>query len=122
MDRLVAFLCGFLCAVALLGSSGTLAPETQSEERGPAQGAGVQNKAPSVIGCPVQRYPVRFGRDIDANLIDLSSFTHTTIEEMILADSQRHSAGESDLALRNNGPGVGGHAHRIPAGARLRRL
>jgi hypothetical protein len=82
MDRPVAFLYSFLCAVALLGSGGTLAPETPAEERGPPQGAVVQNKAPSVIGCPVQRYPVRFGRDVDANLIDLSSFTRTTIEEM----------------------------------------
>ena len=82
MDRFVAFVCNFLCAAALFGSSGNLAPETQEEDRGPAQGAVVQNKAPSVIGCPVARYPVRFGRDKDANLIDLSAFTRTTVEEM----------------------------------------
>lgn len=41
-----------------------------------------QNKGPSVIGCPAERYPVRFGRDNDADLVDLSSFTPTTIEEI----------------------------------------
>jgi hypothetical protein len=82
MDQFVAFVCSFLCAAALFGSSGNLAPETQEEDRGPIQGAIVQNKAPSVIGCPVARYPVRFGRDKDANLIDLSAFTHTTVEAM----------------------------------------
>jgi hypothetical protein len=30
----------------------------------------------------VARYPVRFGRDNDANLIDLSAFTRTTVEAM----------------------------------------
>ncbi len=82
MDRFVAFVCNFLCAAALFGSSGNLDPETQEEDRGAAQGVVVQNKAPSVIGCPVARYPVRFGRDYDANLIDLSAFTRTTVEEM----------------------------------------
>ena len=82
MDRFVAFVCNFLCAAALFGSSANLAPETQEDGRGPAQGAVLQNKAPAVIGCPVARYSVRFGRDADANLIDLSASTRTTVAEM----------------------------------------
>jgi hypothetical protein len=79
MERYVPFFCNFLCAAALLGSSGNLAPETQEEG---TQGIVVQNKAPSEVGCPVARYAVRFGKDVDVDLIDLSAFTRTTVEEM----------------------------------------
>jgi hypothetical protein len=41
-----------------------------------------QNKGPSEAGCPTTRYLVRFGRDSDAGLVDLSSITPTTIEEI----------------------------------------
>jgi hypothetical protein len=82
VEEFVAFVCNFLCAVALCGSSETLAPETQEEATRPIHGAVAENKAPSVMGCPVDRYPVRFGRDYDANLIDLSAVTLTTVEAM----------------------------------------
>lgn len=82
MAPFVAFVRGFWCAAALFGSSGNMTPETQGEGTGPAQGIVVQNKAPSVIGCPIARYPVRFGRDNDADLVDLSTSTPTTVEAM----------------------------------------
>jgi hypothetical protein len=82
LDQFVAFACSFLCAATLFGSSGNLAPETQEEDRGPAQGVVAQDKAPSEVGCPVARFVVRFGKDADANLVDLSAFRLTTVEEM----------------------------------------
>jgi len=82
MEQFVAFVCDFLCAAALFGSSENLAPEMQEEAMRPVHRVVAENKAPSVIGCPVDRYAVRFGRDYDANLIDLSAVTPTTVEAM----------------------------------------
>jgi hypothetical protein len=82
MDRFVAFVCGFLCAAELFGSSGSPTRDPQEEGTSSARGVVVQNKAPSEVGCPVARFAVRFGKDIDVNLIDLSAVTHTTIEAM----------------------------------------
>ena len=82
MDRFVAFVCSFLCAAALFGSSGSPTRDPQEEGTSSARGVVVQNKAPSEVGCPVARFAVRFGKDIDVNLIDLSAVTHTTIEAM----------------------------------------
>ena len=82
MDRFVAFVCNFLCAAALLGSSADRNPETQEEASGATHGVVAQNKAPSEVGCPVARFTVRFGKDNDANLVDLSAFTLTTVEAM----------------------------------------
>ena len=82
MEKFVAFVSNFLCAAALFGSSGNMNAEIQDDGTGPDHRVVWQNKAPSVIGCPVARYPVRTGKDYDANLIDLSSFTFTTVAAM----------------------------------------
>ena len=82
MEKFVGFVSNFLCAAALFGSSGNMNPEIQDDGTGPDHRVVAQNKAPSVAGCPVARYPVRFGRDNDADLIDLSTFTRTTVEAM----------------------------------------
>jgi hypothetical protein len=82
MTRYVAFVCNFLCTAALLGSGANGNPQTQAEASGSTHGVVAQNKAPSEVGCPVTRFAVRFGKDTDANLVDLSAFTRTTVEEM----------------------------------------
>jgi hypothetical protein len=81
LETFVTFVYSLLFAV-LFQWSGNGSPETLEEVTWPAHGVIAQNKAPSVIGCPVERYPVRFGRDDDAKLIDLSAVTRTTIETM----------------------------------------
>lgn len=82
MTRYGAFICSFLCTAALLGSSANGNTETQEEDSGATHGVVAQNKAPSEVGCPIARFAVRFGKDTDANLVDLSAFTRTTVEEM----------------------------------------
>jgi hypothetical protein len=82
MEQIVVFVCNLLVAAALFESGGSLNPEAQEEGPRATHGVFGQNKAPSVVGCPVARYPVRFGRDSDANLIDLSAFTRTTVAAM----------------------------------------
>jgi hypothetical protein len=80
MERFVAFVCNFLCAAGLFNAN--MNPEAQEEGTRPTHGVVGQNKAPSEVGCPVARFAVRFGKDTDANLIDLSAFTRTTVEAM----------------------------------------
>jgi hypothetical protein len=82
MTWYVAFVSNLLCTAALLGSSANGNPETQEEASGATHGVVAQNKAPSEVGCPITRFAVRFGKDTDANLVDLSAFTRTTVEEM----------------------------------------
>jgi hypothetical protein len=80
MEQFVAFVCNFLCAAGLF--NGNMNPEAQEEGTRPTHGVVGQNKAPSEVGCPVARFAVRFGKDTDANFIDLSAFTRTTVEAM----------------------------------------
>jgi len=82
VEELYAFVCNFLCAAALYGSGESLAPETQEEATRLPHRVVAENKAPSVLGCPVERFAVRFGKDGDAHLVDLSTFTPTTLEAM----------------------------------------
>jgi hypothetical protein len=81
MEEFLAFLSELLCAAALFGSDGNMNPEW-SKDTGPVGGVVWLNKSPSVEGCPMVRYAVRFGRDDDAKLVDLSAFTRTTIDAM----------------------------------------
>ena len=82
MEQFVDFVCGLVWAGALFLSTAIINPEMRDEETGGARGVVAQNKAPAAFGCPITRYPVRFGRDSDVNLIDLATFTRTTIETM----------------------------------------
>ena len=81
MEEILAFLFELLCAAALFGSDGNMSPDW-SGDMDPVRRVVWQNKSPSIEGCPMVRYAVRFGRDNDAKLVDLSVFTPTTIDAM----------------------------------------
>jgi hypothetical protein len=82
VEEFIAFVVNVLCAAALWESGETQASESHQESTRRVPGVITENKAPSVLGCPVERFPVRFGRDGDAHLVDLSAFTPTTLEAM----------------------------------------